>query len=404
MRWWICSLLLTSACFRVEGLDLGAFNPDGSVPPPPISHVPVRYLTDGTCDLIISTSRTFDTQTGQLDAAPLPSGCLHNIETTPGGDGGQPSSISVLAVRSLMIAAGSTLKVTGPNPLVIAAGTTIEINGIIDGSANLNTQGPGGLATGPGVGGNGNSAGTNLIVDSGGAGGSFGTNGADGADADNGTTTAPGGPRGMQYPIIDPSLSTALLAGSTGGAGIGPVTNSDPTIACGLGGGGGGAIQLTAGTSLQIGAAGRLLVNGGGGLGGCADSSSNPARSGGGGGSGGALFLEAPILTIDNGAVLTANGGGGGGGADTGDKRGNNGQNGSASDNPALGGATVGSGPNNPSGTGGNGAAGTILPTSGSVTANTGGGGAGLGRTVFRAQTQPTSPAIISPAATFVAF
>lgn len=376
--------------------------PDSN-PASPISHVPEHYLTDGTCDLTITTTTsTFNTGTGQFEGEPvgLPAGCIYGAESIPGNDGGPPSIIAVLAVRSLTISSTGVLKVTGPNPLVIAAANTIQVDGTIDGSANFHAAGPGGLRTGPGVGGNG---GNSELVDSGGAGGSFGTLGADGADARGSTVSITGGARGNTY--NDDTFSRVLQAGSAGGNGAGPVTDTDPFIACGLGGGGGGAIQLTAKTSLQIGATGRILVNGGGGLGGCGDNSTNDARSGGGGGSGGALFLEAPTVSIDNGAVLTANGGGGGSGADpvTGTApgiRGQDGQNGSASNTPALGGTTVGGG----SGTGGSGATSGTIATSGTVTGNTGGGGAGLGRIVLRAHNQPTTQATISPAATFVAF
>ncbi|HEX2572951.1 MAG TPA: hypothetical protein VH877_25590, partial [Polyangia bacterium] len=155
MRWWICSVVLTSACFKVGGINL-----DSGPPRPPISHVPESYLANGTCDLIISASslldglflpldasilegpmHTFDTGTGQLDGKSVPTGCISQLEAQQGRDGGiedagsgASNTVAVLAVRNLTIEAGAILQVTGPYPLVIAAGDTIRVEGTIDAS------------------------------------------------------------------------------------------------------------------------------------------------------------------------------------------------------------------------------------------------------------------------------
>ena len=362
----------------------------------PISHIPQHYLTDGTCDLSIPSAPSthiFDTGTGQLDNSPLIPGCLYQAETNMNSNG-ESFFVIVLAVNQLIIPTGVTLQIRGPYPLAIVAKDVIQINGTLDGSADLTLGGPGGRATGSGVGLAG-LASTNS-TDSGGAGGSYGSYGADAAPAVNGTSMASGGRGGVVYG--DPSLLSSLEPGSSGGSGTAP--NAIP--ACGLSGGGGGAIQLTAGKMLQLGNNARIHVNGGGGLGGCLDSA-QAAHGGGGGGSGGALFLESPIFSVVTSAILTANGGGGGsGGSDNAIKqRGNDGQNGLSSATIAPGGPAV---LNSNSGAGGDGAAGTTIATTAPSSVNTGGGGGGVGRIVLRTKTAPTTTPTMSPPANVVLY
>lgn len=389
--------------------------PDGGIPdggldltrtPFMISHLPQNYLTAGTCDLVITSTPTavhnFNTTTGTLDGSPVPAGCQFQNENVTSSFG-QGFLIGVLAVSNFTLENGATLQVTGNSPLAIVAGNNIQIDGVLDGSADHDRAGPGGFSTGPGVGGSGSIGAAG--ADSGGAGGSFGIPGANATSGTTGSTPAPGGTRGSTYG--DPLLTAVLEAGSAGGHGstIGP---SIP--GCGYAGGGGGAIQLSAGGVLQVGTSGRLYANGGGGRGGCIDNTpvTGSAHGGGGGGSGGALFLESPMIVLGDSVVLTANGGGGGSGASEATTTpaspalpGNDGQNGQTSATVAQGGATAGT----RGGAGGTGAAGNITATSGLTSfANSGGGGAGYGRIVLRARTMPSSNALSSPPANTVNF
>lgn len=95
-----------------------------------------------------------------------------------------------------------------------------------------------------------------------------------------------------------------LFAGSKGG----DVVLANTTSQVGVGGLGGGGLQLIALQSIIVGTTGRIDLNG---LGGTGGGFSLPA---GGGGAGGTVVIEAPALTVSQGAVMAANGGGGAGG------------------------------------------------------------------------------------------
>lgn len=90
-------------------------------------------------------------------------------------------------------------------------------------------------------------------------------------------------------------------AGGLGGAAFG-----SPSLIPLRGGCGGGAAQLVSRTTIELSQSAFLAASGGGGAGG-----SGPSGQGGGG-SGGGILLEAPTVTIGDGAGLVANGGGGG--------------------------------------------------------------------------------------------
>ena len=130
-----------------------------------------------------------------------------------------------------------------------------------------------GNGLGPGGGGAGRGAG----------GGSYGGRGGDGR---MGKATATYG----LSPIF------RMQGGSGGGGGLGG------------GGAGGGAIQLAAGTAIEIGPAGSILADGGDGA--------THSGGGGGGGSGGGILLTAPQITIHGN--LSARGGNGGHGGNRG--------------------------------------------------------------------------------------
>jgi len=279
-------------------------------------------------------------------------------------DGGGPE-LAILEVGSLTIT--GSLRVTGSRPLVIIAGTTIVASDI-DASAVKSAPGGGGYAPGmgPGAGGGGAVAGND---DAGGGGGGFGT--AGGAGQTSGTAA---GAAGALYGTAD----LAQLDGGSGGGAMAPACPGYPA------GAGGGAIQLTARTSIEI--DGSVRVNGGGGAGGV--DCSGTGTSGAGGGAGGAIYLQAPQLL--GAGMLLAQGGGGGGATDVATQGlGGDGADGATTIMAASGGTAQGtgvSGESNVGATGGWRDAGpaALIALSGQMSGNGGGGGGSVGRIVIR--------------------
>jgi len=280
---------------------------------------------------------------------PLASGA--RLYAAPQDAAGSPPELAILEVHSLVI--GGVLTVRGSRPLVIIAATTISVDATILASAQHEQPGPGGAgpSEGAGAGGDGNAS---ASCDDGGAGAAFGGGGAAG-----GLGCGPQPGTGSMY-------GTATLEVLQGGSGGG--TGSQ----CSTGGAGGGAIQLSAGTSINLGA---MIAVGGGGGGGGRQCMANVWSAGGGGGSGGAIFLQA--LAISGAGSLAANGGGGGGGS-------SNPTSGSAGNDASGFGVATGGPPAFPAGGGGNGAA-TSAAQAGEDDAggNAGGGGGGVGRIVL---------------------
>ena len=169
-----------------------------------------------------------------------------------------------------------TLRVTGARALVIFAAKSVDITKLLDVSGDVTVQGPGASKSYP----------VGMLANAGGAGGSFGTRG--------GRT-----PSTVNVAAIygDPTL-VPLYGGMAG---------QSQSAVSGLGGGGGGALQITAGERISV----PGLINAGGG-GGQAGENIWGNSGAGGGGSGGAILLEAPAVTVTG--KLDANGGGGGGG------------------------------------------------------------------------------------------
>jgi hypothetical protein len=203
---------------------------------------------------------------------------LNVFSTAQQSDGSQ---VAVLAVRSLTIQQSAHLTVQGTVPLVVFAQSTVNIQGIVETAAPGNAGGPsvtqGGTGGGPGGGSGANGAG------GAGGGGYCGVGGHGAVAADAGAPISGGRAYGT-------ATITPLIGGSAGGN----------VASWADGGEGGGAIQISAGTSIIVGTAGVINVPGYGG----------GSFYGGGGGSGGALLLEAPTVTING--VLAANGGGAG--------------------------------------------------------------------------------------------
>jgi hypothetical protein len=194
-------------------------------------------------------------------------------------------------MNSLVIATGAQLSFAGKyysatNPILLAVRTTVEIRGVLDVNGDppgLNGaySGPGGYPVtnvlGPGGGGPGQIP---QFPNSGPGGGAFCGKGGAGGFTSNGQ--APGG---QPYGSAD---NVPLQAGSAGGYAGGNMSDYP--------GASGGALQISAGTSIVLTNVGLINANGAAWL--------------GGGGAGGAILLEAPTVTIAG--VLLANGGGGG--------------------------------------------------------------------------------------------
>ncbi len=202
------------------------------------------------------------------------------------------STVGVYVARSMNILPGKRLSIEGSHPFVFIALDTITIAGSLNGNSSAEVGEAGGQSrqgqmpqrsrgAGPGGGGGG----TDLTASGGGS--YCGIGGAGGAES--GTPASGGSAYGA--PEITP-----LVAGSAGGD---------------IGGAGGGAVQLVAGTSITVAAGGLVHVGGGGGgFGGI------KTQNAAGGGSGGSILLESRVVTVDG--TLAANGGGGGAGTSDG--------------------------------------------------------------------------------------
>ncbi len=189
-------------------------------------------------------------------------------------------SLTVPAGQSLDFSTTGTCKYASPNPVILYVQLKVDI----EGSVNVISEtgcGNGAGTQDPGIGA-GVPGGSANYENSGPGGGSYcGVGGSGSASSGN---AAPGGTTYGGPPIIP------LYGGSNGGQ------NGN---ASGSGYAGGGAIQISAGVSITVGASG-VINAGGAGAAGTAPSA---------GGSGGAILLEA--ATVDVLGTLAANGGGG---------------------------------------------------------------------------------------------
>lgn len=283
------------------------------------------------------------------------------IDTTQSGS----APAVVLAVDSFQVQSGATLRVIGSKPLIVGSWTTITVNGVIDaGSKRGGATGAGSViatcspdGAGPGVASN---------AGGGGGGGGFRGTGGTGGIGDG----AAGGSPGLARAV--PASVRAGCPGASGGL-----------TGFGVGGSGGGAIELAARTSIAI--TGTVMSGGAGGQGG---GQTGTKGGGGGGGSGGRLGIDSPALTLGSNAVLVANGAGGGGG---GNGLAQSGQDGPAGTGPATGGSGAR--------TGGAGSSSSTL--AGETPGFSGDGGAGAGGgagfILVRAPSLDDQGAVISP-------
>jgi hypothetical protein len=357
---------------------------------------PPPHSGDGSASAIdcnMFTSRLFGTACNipmMGDALSLTAGGAYTLNsdsgalTGPNGPQSNPQAqvvngIKLLSVAGFSLPAGATLRVVGSQPVAIVSWGTMEIDGTIDAStANATANTPGAGANPATCAQHAAVAGQDDNNGAGGAGGGgFSISGAAGGNGDSGQ----GGNGGT-------GTTTPLLAGGCSGAHGGAGENGTPG---GISGGGGGAVQLTARTSLVVN--GSINASGAGG-GGATANGNRCSAGGGGGGTGGMIVLESPSVTVNGSAILAANGGGGGGGCN--DRSSGPGGDGALSATQASGGQN-----GNGGGTGGPGAAGgTAAQVGGS--SNTGGGGGGGGSVGYIVVTgaQHALNGTISPPAT----
>lgn len=332
-------------------------------------HVLPATMMSGAPDLVLSTGPLLIDTTNLM------------ISGAPSAYFVRQDSYTVLFANTFSVQ--NNLVIMGASPLIVVASGKVTIGANISLNANGLARGPGAMVGGGGAGGPGA---TNVIVEresSGGGGGSYGTVGGLGGSMD--ATGTPPGSHGVVYGT-DPDAP--LVGGSPGGDGG---FTSAPQ---GLGGAGGGALQISSAVSIQI--SGTLNAGGGGGRGGGTGSS-----GGGGGGSGGEILLEAPVILMTGTATLVANGGGGGGGGANGSTSAGDGASGAPSPQIATGGSG-GVPEGSPGGAGAAGVAGAFADAQpgGGANSKGGGGGGGAGRIWlrYRATTPPTlNGAQISP-------
>ena len=248
-------------------------------------------------------------------------------------------------------------------------------------SAKGSANGPGGPAGN--CLGQGDPGFTFIFSGGGGGGAGFAQSGTKGGNV-TGNPIA-GGAGGATFPMSPLMLLRGGCAGGDGASGLAGQQAA-------LGGGAGGAVQLSVSGTLTI--DGKVSANGGAGAGGVTFNA-----GGGGAGSGGGILLEANLVRVMGNAKITAHGGGGGGGARDGD-HGGGGEDGHDSDSSAAQGGAKGGGQ---AGNGGNGGAGANPGNAQDGTTSAGGGGgAGTGRIHLRSiLTCVTSGGrLVSPVAT----
>ncbi|CAN5895950.1 hypothetical protein BH11MYX2_BH11MYX2_11270 [soil metagenome] len=305
---------------------------------------------------------------------------VHPMDVTmPGGRIALAVPLDAFAVKPQ-----ESLLIIGEKPLIIVARTTATIAGTITVTGTITTVCPGVLSgmTYVGAGASG-----------GGGGGGYGARGGPGGtgNTDAAMMDEPAGAGGTAGTSVGADEIIPLRGGCPGGKG-----GDAGTLLGGLGGAGGGAIQISSKGMISVGTA--IIANGAGGFSITADH-----VGGGGGGAGGAILLDAPVVSFGVGAMLCANGGGGGAA--------NSGKNGTTA--VACESATGGAGitadfPDN--GAGGRGGFGSTMLQRAGDKGNSpesvrspgyggGGGGGGAGRirlnvTSTMGSTAPSSPAI----------
>ncbi len=211
-----------------------------STPVAHCTHVVPRYMPTA-CDLAAVDSQLTVSNTATFDTN-LDSNCNGGIVSQVAAP-----SICVVHYGTISIASGFGLKVTGNRVLAMIADRDLSIAGMLDVSADANTNGPGGGAT---------LSGASVFQSAGGGGAGFHTAGAPG-----GSPTADGG--GGAGGIL--GINPATLAVIQGGPQSGDTVNGVKS-----GGGGGGVTLVSCHGTVDVsglidaggGGASRVLVPG----------------------------------------------------------------------------------------------------------------------------------------------
>ncbi|MFP2901222.1 putative metal-binding motif-containing protein [Corallococcus sp. 4LFB] len=380
------------------------------------SGTPRVCKVDGQCVAFPYTPSNFDPNTisgGEISDLRTTGAVVFNTDDqtwTPSGSGPAPGDITfkilpqsggapellLIPVRNLAL--GGELRIVGSRPVILAVYGDATLNHDILASGRIVNGAPV-----PGAGGNQacttsqGKDGTYSGNEGGGGGGAGGaTAGANGGRGYD-TNATPGDAGAQQASTIAP-----LLGGCAGGNGVGK--NSTPG---GLGGAGGGAIQISVARTLTVEKG--LSVSGGGGLGGVASTSPAQASGAGGGGSGGRIVLEAFQVNLTADAKVTANGGAGGEGAGQSSSTANNGANGASGSETTTTAAGGGTGDSPLGGTGGAGGA-LDMPTAGNAGGTVpvfgggggGGGGGGASGSIYLRSMRPciVNTTVVSPTPT----
>jgi hypothetical protein len=247
-------------------------------------------LSSNACPVTLNCgTSTFNSQTltysnwcGQAEPVPV-------VRTQSSGP-----DVVIIPLSGLTVASGSTLRLQGDRPVILAVFGDVSIAGTVDASGSGTTPGAGGnWSCGSSKG--GDSTNNDCTSGSSGAGGGgFGTAGGRGGSGGGGNRGSGGVARGNTdiVPLYGGCLGGQVFHGD----------GSDP-----VGGGGGGAVQISAAGTLTV--SGAVRANGGVG----AEGSCGNEAGGAGGGSGGAILLEGTAVST-SGATITANGGDGGDG------------------------------------------------------------------------------------------
>ena len=280
--------------------------------------------------------------------------------------------VLLVSVKDFILPAGVSFSINGARPALFAVWGSATLDGDIDVAALLGTAGPG--AGGAFCTGSTGVSGVTGPPGTGGGGGAF-----QGAGGRGGNVGGLGG-AGVGIPTI-------IRGGCSGGLG-----GSGNSGVQGPRGAGGGAVQISAFSSITV----NGLIDAAGGGGGFGRTNVGAA---GGGGSGGFVGLDAPSITIAG--TITANGGGGGGGGSD-VAAGSNGTNGRPNASAATGGPGATTSNIGACASGANGGAGSNLigVNAGTSLCGGGGGGGGVGYIViWNASPTIMGTAVVSPPA-----
>jgi hypothetical protein len=357
----------TEAAAPPEGGSDAAASPLGFTP----SNVDLTGMDLSKADDVIISDANCAMDTENLNWCVNANKFVAKVVTLP-----DQSRLAIFVVKSLRIEQSSLLDLrAGHIPAAIVALDTMTLlgsikvrPGIAGGAFNAQT---GTKGAGPGGGGGGP-----VAQKAAGGGGSFCGIGGQGSAV----TGATAYPKSMAYGTAE---LVPLTAGSAGGVGAGSFADDSAA--------GGGAIELVAGTSIELQTSGFIAAPGAGGSGGGLIDTQPSA----GGGSGGGILIEAPMVKIAG--AVTANGGAGGGWLATPGQPGRD-----SNAMPALGGTSISSDAGTPSDHGGNGSAGDTAAGADGVwsmqgSASGGGGGAGRIRINTMSGSADLSGATLSP-------